>query len=67
MANRSDFLSAKVPRTNKKLISMGEASGAIDKAQARALRKMFAEAHAHHVAFKMRRNSENNRDASEEG
>ena len=50
MANRSDFFGAKIPRTNKKLISMGEASGAIDKAQARALRKMFAEAHAHHVA-----------------
>ena len=67
MANRSDFLNAKVPRANKRVIALGEVSGAIDKNQARAFRKMFAEAHAHHVAFKLKRNSENNRDASDEG
>ena len=67
MANRSDFFGAKIPRANKRVIAMGEASGSIDKAQASTLRKMFAEAHAHHVAFKLKRNSENNRDASDEG
>ena len=67
MANRSDFFNANLPRYLKKMISLGEVSGAISKEHANFARKSFTEAHAHHVDFKLRRNSENNRDATEEG
>jgi hypothetical protein len=59
MANRSDFFSAKLPRHLKKMISLGEVSGALSKEGANFSRKTFAAAHAHHVAFKLRRNSAN--------
>lgn len=65
MANRSDFYSAKLPRSLKKLLSLGEASGARDKAAASAARKIFLAAHASHVGFKLRRSSESNRDAAD--
>ena len=64
MANRSDFFSSKLPRYYKKMIALGEMSGAYDKAGARQLRKTFIDAHATHVAFKMKRNVVDTRDAA---
>ena len=66
MANRSDFFSSKLPRYYKKMIALGEMSGAYDKAGARQIRKAFIDAHANHVGFKLKRSSENNRDTSGE-
>lgn len=65
MANRSDFHKAKLPRVLKRALIMGEVRGA-DAHQARALRKMFVEAHANHVAFKNRRSDQHYRDAEVE-
>ena len=65
MANRSDFFSSKLPRYYKKMIALGEMSGAYDKAGARDMRKLFIEAHATHVGFKMKRGNESNKDASD--
>ena len=65
MANRSDFFSAKLPRYYKKMIALGETAGAYDKAAARQLRKAFIEAHARHIAFKLKRTNESNKDASD--
>ena len=55
MANRSDFFNAKLPRYLKRMISMGEAAGHFTKEQAREARKAFIDAHASHVAFKLKR------------
>jgi hypothetical protein len=66
MANRSDFFNAKLPRYLKRMITLGEAYGNYDKTAANQMRKAFIDAHANHVAFKLRRNTENNRDSSGE-
>jgi hypothetical protein len=66
MANRSDFFNAKLPRYLKRMITLGEAYGNYDKVTANEMRKAFINAHANHVAFKLRRNTENNRDAAGE-
>jgi len=66
MANRSDFFTSKLPRYHKKLIALGEMAGHYDKAGAREMRKAFISAHAAHVAFKLKRNSEHNSDSADE-
>jgi hypothetical protein len=55
MANRSDFFSAKLPRSLKKMIALGEMAGHYNKHQAGDMRDIFIKAHAHHVAAKSRR------------
>lgn len=65
MANRSDFFSSKLPRSLKKLISLGQMAGVHNKASASEARKLFIEAHASHVAFRMKRNTVENRDSGE--
>ena len=64
MANRSDFFSAKLPRSLKRMISLGEAAGHYNKQEANDLRKAFIAAHATHVGFKLKRNTDN-RDSSD--
>lgn len=66
MANRSDFFNAKLPRSIKRMISLGEAAGNYDKNTAKSIRRAFIDAHANHVGFKLKRSSENNRDTSGE-
>jgi len=58
MANRSDFFTSKLPRYHKKLIALGEMAGHYDKAGAKQMRKAFIQAHAAHVAFKIKRGNE---------
>ena len=65
MANRSDFFSAKIPRSLKKLLSLGQIAGIHNKASASEARKLFIDAHASHVAFRMKRNTVENRDSGE--
>lgn len=65
MANRSDFFNAKLPRSIKRMISMGEAAGHYNKEDANSMRKAFINAHSHHVAFKLRKNAVENRDSSD--
>ena len=48
------------------MISLGEAAGNYDKNTAKSIRRAFIDAHANHVAFKLKRSSENNRDTSGE-
>lgn len=55
MAHKSDFYTAKLPRSLKKMLAMGEARGYYDKSEARSLRKAFIDAHAAHLGFKMKR------------
>ena len=51
MANRSDFLSATLPRSIKKMMAL---DGTID---SREQRMLWVEAHKVHKRFKMRQNS----------
>jgi hypothetical protein len=51
MANRSDFLRAKLPRQYKRQMAMIS-----DATLRRDYGKLMASAHASHVAFKMKRN-----------
>ena len=55
MANRSDFFSAKLPRSLKKMIALAEMSGAYNKHQAGEVRDLFIKAHAAHITAKTRR------------
>ena len=64
MANRSDFFDAKLPRYLKKMLALAEFSGAHSSAQAKEVRKLFINAHATHVGFKLKRNVADNRDAA---
>ncbi len=58
MANRSDFFSAKLPRGLKRMLAMEEANGWVKNAQEKnAVKKLFIQAHANHVGFKMKRQS----------
>lgn len=65
MANRSDFFSAKLPRGFKRMLAMEQANGWIDRKDYNAVKKLFIQAHATHVGFKMKRHSTENRDASD--
>ena len=66
MANRSDFFNAKLPRYLKRMISMAEAAGHLNAADARSVRQAFIDAHATHVGFKLKRSSEHNADSADE-
>ena len=56
MANRSDFFNAKLPRSIKRMLTMGQVYGWTGDEHSRgAMRKSFIKAHADHVGFKMKR------------
>lgn len=56
MANRSDFYTSKLPRQLKRAIGMAETYGFIEnKTERGAIKRMFLEAHASHVAAKSKR------------
>jgi len=58
MANRSDFFSAKLPRSIKRMLIMGQVNGWTGNEHSRgAIKKQFIQAHASHVGFKMKRQS----------
>jgi hypothetical protein len=60
MANRSDFFSAKLPRQYKRLLAAAETRGWVNGSQERGeLKRAFIAAHANHVGFKLRRNTDN--------
>lgn len=66
MANRSDFFNAKLPRQFKRMLAMGQTynwNG--DEHNRGTLKNLLIKAHADHVSFKMKRNSTENRDASD--
>lgn len=66
MANRSDFFNAKLPRSIKRSLAMGRAYGWVgDSHEYGQLKRSMIAAHQNHVGFKLKRNVENNRDASE--
>jgi hypothetical protein len=68
MAARSDFYTAKLPRQLKKLIALAEINGYIDNSHDRGfVKKKFIEAHANHVAFKMKRAEMRDLGGSDEG
>lgn len=58
MANRSDFFSAKLPRSLKKMIALAEMAGHYNTHQAGAVRDIFIKAHAAHIAAKTRRSDQ---------
>ena len=58
MANRSDFFSAKLPRSIKRMLTMGDVYDWNGNQHNRgAIKRHFIEAHANHVGFKMKRQS----------
>jgi hypothetical protein len=58
MANRSDFFNAKLPRSIKRMLTMGQVYGWTGDEHTRgAIKKQFIQAHASHVGFKMKRQS----------
>jgi hypothetical protein len=66
MANRSDFFNAKLPRAIKRMLSMQQAYGWAGNEHDRgATKRMFIEAHANHVNFKLKRNTAENRDGAD--
>ena len=66
MANRSDFFKAKLPRSLKRMLTMGQVDGWTGDQHARGdLRRSMIAAHANHVGFKLKRHSTENRDASD--
>lgn len=66
MANRSDFFNAKLPRQWKRILAMGQTNNWNGDAHNRGnLRRLMMDAHASHVSFKMKRHSNENRDASD--
>lgn len=66
MANRSDFFNAKLPRATKRMLTMGQVYNFTGDQHARGdLRRAMIAAHANHVGFKMKRQSSENRDASD--
>lgn len=67
MANRSDFFNAKLPRRFKRMLAMEEANGWIKNSQERnTVKKLFIQAHANHVAYKMKRQSMDSGSSGEE-
>lgn len=66
MANRSDFYSAKLPRQFKRILAMEETNGWIkDEHERGNVKRTLIAAHANHVAYKLKRNAIETRDASE--
>jgi hypothetical protein len=66
MANRSDFFSAKLPRSIKRMLTMGQVYNFTGDQHARGdLRRSMINAHANHVGFKMKRHNTENRDAGD--
>lgn len=66
MANRSDFFNAKLPRATKRMLTMGQVYNWTGDQHARGdLRRAMMNAHANHVGFKMKRQSSENRDSSD--
>ena len=66
MANRSDFFSAKLPRQYKRMLAMSQTYGwSGDQHASGDLKRMFINAHASHVGHKLKRNTTENRDASD--
>lgn len=58
MANRSDFFNAKLPRSIKRMLTMGQVNGWTGDEHTRGtIRKQFIRAHADHVSYKMKRQS----------
>lgn len=58
MANRSDFFSAKLPRSIKRMLIMGQVNDWTGNEHSRgAMKNQFIKAHATHVGFKMKRQS----------
>ena len=58
MANRSDFFSAKLPRSIKRMLTMGDVYDWNGNQHNRgAIKRQFIDAHASHVGFKMKRQS----------
>jgi hypothetical protein len=67
MANRSDFYNAKLPRQYKRLLAMSEAYGWVKDSHERGdFKRSMIAAHANHVAFKIKRQSMDNANSSEE-
>lgn len=66
MANRSDFFNAKLPRSIKRMLTMGQVYNFTGDQHARGdLRRAMIAAHANHVGHKLKRHTTENRDASE--
>jgi len=58
MANRSDFFNAKLPRSIKRMLIMGQVNGWTGNEHSRgAMKNQFIKAHANHVGFKLKRQS----------
>lgn len=67
MANRSDFFNAKLPRSIKRMLTMGQVYNFTGDQHARGdLRRAMIAAHANHVGFKLKRQSMDT-GSSEEG
>lgn len=66
MANRSDFFSAKLPRSIKRMLALEQANGwTKDQHERGKTRRLFIDAHANHVGFKLKRQSSDNRDSND--
>lgn len=58
MANRSDFFNAKLPRQYKRMLAMAQTNNWVgDEHNRGALKRAFINAHANHVSYKMKRQS----------
>ena len=56
MANRSDFYNAKLPRSFKRMLAMEQTNGWIkNNHELGKLKRLFIEAHANHVGYKLKR------------
>lgn len=67
MANRSDFLKAKLPRSLKRMLAMSQTYGwSGDAHNSGEIRRLFIDAHASHVGFKTKRQSSESNQASVE-
>lgn len=68
MANRSDFLKAKLPRSLKRMLAMSQTYGwSGDAHNSGEIRRLFIDAHASHVGFKTRRQAADVPAATDEG
>jgi len=66
MANRSDFFNSKLPRQYKRMFAMAQTNGWVgNNHDYGRIKKMFIDAHANHVAYKMKRNGIETRDVSD--
>ena len=63
MCNRSDFYQAKLPRYLKRMLSLMSTG---DKLHDNEVKKLFIQAHAKHVEYKIKRNNSDFTDTSEE-